>query len=206
MSRLHGRSRLHSLDGARGELLPGPEVVFLWQSRSKDGVDLSVEGERSRPYADVKDSLFLNALFAGPEVSTSFDVRGEPLHLSFALGPIVGPLVNARTAQNGRSIDRCPDLVRLRASTSTSTAGFGGIFLMIQASLRTRWSLAPGWPLHLTMGLLGFGPGNVPEHHVSLTAQFRDTLATRKQATFDERLIGSWSFVFTPAITVYHDL
>ena len=181
--------------------------LFLWQSRSKDGADLSVAGESIRPYADVKDSLFLNAFFAGPEVSTSFDVRGEPLNLSFALGPIVGPLVNARTAQNGRSSTDAPTSFDFVPPTSSSTAGFGGIFLMIQASLRTRWSLAPGWPLHLTMGLLGFGPSNVPEHHASFTAQFKgDPLATPKQATFDERLIGSWSLVFTPAITVFHDL
>jgi hypothetical protein len=178
--------------------------LFLWQARSKSAAVVAREGIYQ--FAKVDDNLFLNALFAGPEISASFDVLAQSLNLGFALGPIVGPLVNGRTAQNGRDALDAPSSFEFVPATATSSSGFGGIFFTLQASLRTRWSLAPGWPLHLSMSLLGFSPSNEPNHHASFTTQLVGSQAAPKQVTFDERLIGGWSFVFTPAITVYHDL
>jgi len=178
--------------------------LFTWQSRSRDDQMLSGAGDGQ--VADIKDDLFLNALFAGPEISTSFEVRDQPVTLSFALGPIGGPLVNARTVQNGRTSIGDPSSFEFVPPSATSTAGFGGVFIMFQASWRTRWSLAPGWPVHLTMGLLGFSSNNIPTYDASFTERFMNNPATQKEVTFDDTMIGKWSVVFTPAITVYHDL
>lgn len=196
--------------GYRYQLMPSLRIgatggyLFLWQSRSKGGSRPKIEGN-SR-FADVKDDLFLNALFAGPEVSTSFDIRDEPLDFGFSVGPIIGPLVNARAAKNGRASVDGPTTFDFAPPTSTSATGFGGIFLLMQASWRTRWSLAPGWPLHLSMGVLAFVPMNVPDSGASFTAHFRDHQLADTQANFDDNLLSSWSFVFTPGITVHHDL
>jgi PEGA domain len=178
--------------------------LFLWQSRSQTSANLLVGG--GRQLADVKDSLFLNAFFAGPEISASFDAGSQVLDLGFSLGPIAGPLVNSRTPQNGRSPVDGTISFDFVPTTKASTSGFGGIFVSLQASVHTRWSLAPGWPLHLTMGVLGFAPMNVPEYHGTFTAHLKNSPGQDRSAEFDERLIGSWSLVFTPGITVYHDL
>lgn len=193
--------------GYRYPLLPSVWIgamtgyVFLWQARSRIGARLT-----NGQVADVSDSLYLNALFAGPEISTSFDLRGERLNLGFALGPIGGPLVNSRDAQNGRNSGDSPTSFDFAPPGKVDASGFGGIFLSLQASWRTRWSLAPGWPLELTMGMLGFAPMNLPEFNTSFDTARRDNQPGDVSVTFRERLIGSWSFIFVPSVTVYHNL
>jgi hypothetical protein len=196
--------------GYRYRALPALHVgatagyFFLWQARSKTGASLSLNGKEQ--FADVKDSLFMNAFLAGPEISTSFHIGRDFFNLGFALGPIGGPLVNVRKAEKGRSAVDDPPTFDLSPPPRAPISGFGGLFLMLQASWRTHASLAPGWPLHLTIGVLGFAPVNGPEYNASFTADFKDPLAQNRPATYSERLIGSWEFVFTPGITVYHGL
>ncbi|WP_437604955.1 hypothetical protein WMF20_27610 [Sorangium sp. So ce834] len=195
------------MGGYRHPLIPSVWIgatagyVFLWQARSRTGARLT-----NGQFADVSDSLYLNALFAGPEISTSFYSRGERLSLGFALGPIGGPLVNSREAQNGRSSRDGPTSFDFVPASELGVSGFGGLFISLQASWRTRWSLAPGWPLQLTLGLFGFAPMNVPELTTSFKIAPRDNQGPSDDVTFRERILGSWAFIFVPSVTVYHDL
>ncbi|MDI1429838.1 PEGA domain-containing protein [Polyangium sorediatum] len=178
--------------------------LFLWQTRSRLGARVLVDG--APQFADVDDDLFLNSFFAGPEISASFMAGGGQFDVGFVLGIMGGPLVNRRTAQEGRPAFDASPTFDLVPPTETPVAGFAGVVTQLQASWRTPWSLAPGWPIHLRLGILGVAPTNVPQYEASFTANFRTSQTPDEVANFGERLIGSWSFVITPGLTVYHDL
>jgi hypothetical protein len=176
--------------------------LFLWQARSRAGADLAGDGL----FADVEDDLFLNAFLLGPEISYSFEFGSERVDVGFALGPMGGALVNTRAAMNGRSTIDGTTTFDFVPPTQTSTHGFGAVFTMLQASWRTRWSLAPGWPVHLSLGLLGFAPPTLPNYDTTFTAKNRNAGVADSPVSFSENLIGSWPFIVSAGVTVYHDL
>jgi hypothetical protein len=176
--------------------------LFLWQARSRDGAPLA--GRQS--FADVEDDLFLNGFFLGPEISYSFEFGNERVDVGFAVGPMGGALVNTRAAMNGRNDINGTTTFDFVPPSQTSTHGFGAIFTMLQASWRTRWSLAPGWPVHLSLGLLGFAPPTLPNYDARFTANNRNAGVADAPVSFSENLIGSWPFIITAGVTVYHDL
>ncbi|MDI3287728.1 PEGA domain-containing protein [Polyangium sp. 15x6] len=178
--------------------------LFQWQPRSRLGATVVVDGVRQ--VADVEDDLFLNAFFAGPEIYTSFTAGGGHFDAGFTLGIIGGPLVNARAAQNGRATFDGSSTFDLVPPDETPVSGFAGVVLLLQGAWRTPWTLAPGWPILLRLGLLGFAPTNVPQYEAAFTARSRAPQAQDQVANFSERVIGSWQLVITPGITVYHDL
>jgi len=178
--------------------------LFLWQTRSREGIDLVVD--QNKQFADVDDDLFMNALFLGPEASYGFDIGAGRLDLALALGVMGGPFVNVREAKNGRDTMSSAVSFDLVPPVENPAIVIGGFFLSLQGSWRTQWKLAPGWPVHVNLGLLGFAPGGLAQYDAAFTAKATSGQTATRPANFGERLVGSWSFVITPGIAVYHDL
>jgi len=198
------------MGGYRYRVLPALRIgaiagyAFLWQTRSRAASRLAIDGDVQ--FADVDDHLFFHGIFLGPEVSTTVDFAKHDLDVGVAFGVMGGPLVNQRTATDGRPTETAATSFDLVPPKDSPTSSFAGFLLSLQASYHTNWSPVAGWPISVNLGLMGFAPGNAPQYEATFTAHFRNAATSDKAANFGERLIGSWCWVFTPSIAMHHDL
>ena len=191
------------MGGYRGLLISPVRIgviggyTFLWQHR---------EGSVNATYFDdlqdktieysvpVNDDLFMHAFFAAPQISAEFYAANHRFDVSVALGVIGGPLVNGREPQTGANYFELDQ-------PSRPSASFVGVMTFVQGSWYSPWRFLGRWPMLVTLGVLGIGRATRPFY----TDPFREAPKPETR-TFNDMLLGSWSFTFTPGLALEYGL
>jgi len=163
--------------------------AFLWQHRE----GTLFYDKPSNFGVDVDDDLSVHAFFAAPQISTEFYPGNHRFDVSFALGIIGGPLVNLRELHEGSSFELDPP--------SIPSATFIGVMTFLQASWHSPWAFFGRWPMQVTLGVLGIARSSPPLYE----GTFHGGVSNGPQP-FNDRLLGSWVFTFTPGIALEYDL